>query len=169
MFGGKPPDGWECPGCKKVQGVQGFNTSQTRKCRGQGGTCTTRICSACGQGNAKPEKECQICKDVRGLAPAPVRVPVHGVEARAVQVDAAVQLAHPPATEGQREMETSLRAEADAKEAAAIAVAVQQALTTAAERWQEKLNEMATSLRAEAVAKEARGMRPRETNNRLPT
>eukprot|EP00966_Prymnesium_polylepis_P323190 7379397-Prymnesium_polylepis.2 len=110
MNHGKPPDGWECPACKKVQGVQGFNTSQTRKCRGQGGTCTTRLCSACGQGTAKPEKECQICKDVRGRATAPVRA--------TVQDDVA-------ASTGVAEAEQRVRAEAGAKEAAAVAEAEQ--------------------------------------------
>ena len=110
MLTGKPPDGWECPACKKVQGVQGFNTSQTRKCRGQGGTCTTRLCSACGQGTAKPEKECQICKDVRGRATAPVRA--------TVQDDVA-------ASTGVAEAEQRVRAEAGAKEAAAVAEAEQ--------------------------------------------
>ena len=154
MLTGKPPDGWECPACKKVQGVQGFNTSQTRKCRGQGGTCTTRLCSACGQGTAKPEKECQICKDVRGRATVPVRA--------TVQDDVA-------ASTGVAEAEQRVRAEAGAKEAAAVAEAEQRVRTSAAEELRGKMQAMQVSLRAEADAKEAAAVAEAEQRMRAAT
>ena len=62
---GKPDHGWQCAACGEVQGQRGFDTTQTRQCRGtnDGGRCTTRICNRCGNGLATRRKECQGCKD----------------------------------------------------------------------------------------------------------